>query len=162
MNAATADSADMTQPSLAVLVSLQDMHVCQSWLSGRPSLWTHTTNSDRDVLLRSEFEGYSDDETVRVVMTGNQEPKSVDITDSAYEQGSDVSQQQHSRLFSVAVPYLRCGLNKSSVLQKLAALVTEAMRDAHTKSVEVGYAVLQLPRLSSQACQRPWSTIACE
>ena len=42
-------------------------------------------------MFRAEFEGYSDDETVRVVMTGNQEPKSVDITDSAYEQGSDVS-----------------------------------------------------------------------
>ena len=100
--AATADCADMTQPSLAALVTLQNMHVCQSWLSGRPSLWTHSTNSDRDVLLRSEFEGYSDDETVRVVMTGNQEPKSVDITDSAYEQGSDVSLQSHSKLLSPA------------------------------------------------------------
>lgn len=44
-------------------------------------------------MFRAEFEGYSDDETVRVVMSGNQEPKSVDITDSAYEQGSDVCQQ---------------------------------------------------------------------
>lgn len=40
---------------------------------------------------RAEFEGYSEDETVRVVMSGNQEPKSVDITESAIEQGSDVS-----------------------------------------------------------------------
>jgi YbaB/EbfC DNA-binding family len=42
-------------------------------------------------LCRAEFEGFSDDETVRVVMSGNQEPKSVDITDAAAEQGADVS-----------------------------------------------------------------------
>lgn len=47
--------------------------------------------ADCVTMCRAEFEGYSDDETVRVVMSGNQEPKSVDITDSAYEQGSDVS-----------------------------------------------------------------------
>ena len=40
---------------------------------------------------RAEFEGYSEDETVRVVMSGNQEPKSVEITETAIEQGSDVS-----------------------------------------------------------------------
>ena len=42
-------------------------------------------------MCRAEFEGYSDDETVRVVMSGNQEPKSVDITEAAIEQGADVS-----------------------------------------------------------------------
>ena len=44
-----------------------------------------------DVTCRAEFEGYSDDESVRVVMSGNQEPKSVDITETAIEQGADVS-----------------------------------------------------------------------
>lgn len=44
-----------------------------------------------DRMCRAEFEGYSDDETVRVVMSGNQEPKSVDITEAAIEQGADVS-----------------------------------------------------------------------
>lgn len=43
------------------------------------------------MLCRAEFEGYSDDESVRVVMSGNQEPKSVDITETAMEQGADVS-----------------------------------------------------------------------
>lgn len=52
---------------------------------------THMPDLNMLCMFRAEFEGYSDDETVRVVMTGNQEPKSVDITDSAYEQGSDVS-----------------------------------------------------------------------
>ena len=42
----------------------------------------------QEELSRAEFDGYSDDETVRVVMSGNQEPKSVDITTAAYE-GND-------------------------------------------------------------------------
>ena len=42
----------------------------------------------QEELSRAEFDGYSDDETVRVVMSGNQEPKSVDITSAAYE-GND-------------------------------------------------------------------------
>jgi DNA-binding protein YbaB len=44
---------------------------------------------------------------VRVVMTGNQEPRSVDITEAAYSQGSEA----------------------------LSKLVNEAMKDAHAKSV---------------------------
>lgn len=39
---------------------------------------------------RTEFEGYSADETVRVVMSGNQEPRGVDITEEAYAQGPEV------------------------------------------------------------------------
>ena len=39
----------------------------------------------QEELSRAEFDGYSDDETVRVVMSGNQEPRSVDITSAAYE-----------------------------------------------------------------------------
>lgn len=34
----------------------------------------------------TDFEGYSADETVRVVMSGNQEPRGVDITQEAYDQ----------------------------------------------------------------------------
>ena len=42
------------------------------------------------MLCRTEFEGFSIDETVRVVMSGNQEPKSVDITETAMEKGAEV------------------------------------------------------------------------
>ena len=42
-------------------------------------------------ICRTEFEGYSDDETVRVVMSGNQEPRSVDFTDESLEAGPEVS-----------------------------------------------------------------------
>lgn len=56
----------------------------------------------------AEVEGFSSDETVRVVMSGQQKPISVDITEEAYKQGST----------------------------KLEALVTEAMKDAHTKSTD--------------------------
>jgi len=58
-------------------------------------------------LASTEFEGYDADETVRVVMTGNQEPKAVDITKEAYDAGPE----------------------------ELSARVTAAMRDAHGKSV---------------------------
>jgi DNA-binding YbaB/EbfC family protein len=61
----------------------------------------------QEELAQSEFEGYSSDETVRVVMSGNQEPKSVEITQEAYTQGPE----------------------------RLSVLVTEAMRDAHARSV---------------------------
>ncbi|CAK0765088.1 hypothetical protein CVIRNUC_003223 [Coccomyxa viridis] len=62
----------------------------------------------QEELAQAEFDGYSEDETVRVVMSGNQEPKSVDITSAAYD---------------------------SNDAEGLSALVTEAMRDAHGKSV---------------------------
>lgn len=62
----------------------------------------------QEELARTEVEGFSSDESVRVVMSGNQEPKSVDITEEAYKMGNE----------------------------KLNALVTEAMKDAHAKSVE--------------------------
>ena len=39
----------------------------------------------QEELSKAEFDGYSADETVRVVLSGNQEPKSVDITTAAYE-----------------------------------------------------------------------------
>jgi len=56
----------------------------------------------------AEFEGFSSDETVRVVMSGSQEPRSVDITEEAHSQGAE----------------------------RLSALVGEAMKDAHAKSVD--------------------------
>ncbi len=42
----------------------------------------------QEELARAEFDGYSSDETVRVVMSGNQEPRSVDITEAALEGNS--------------------------------------------------------------------------
>ena len=95
---------------------------------------------------RAEFEGYSEDETVRVVMSGNQEPKSVEITETAIEQGSDVSSVCGVLPLDIQarqcwpVHGMTCLIITSmnpAVLQKLSALVTEAMRDAHSKSVEV-------------------------
>jgi len=61
----------------------------------------------QEELANTDFEGYSSDETVRVIMTGNQEPRSVDITEAAYNQGNEA----------------------------VSRLVTEAMKDAHAKSV---------------------------
>lgn len=39
----------------------------------------------QEELSKAEFDGYSADETVRVVMSGNQEPRGVDITEAAME-----------------------------------------------------------------------------
>lgn len=39
----------------------------------------------QEELSRAEFDGYSSDETVRVVMSGSQEPRSVDITEAAMQ-----------------------------------------------------------------------------
>jgi hypothetical protein len=46
-------------------------------------------------LAATEFDGYDEDETVRVVMTGNQEPKGVDITQAAMDAGAEVSPTVH-------------------------------------------------------------------
>ena len=61
----------------------------------------------QEELALAEFDGYSSDETVCVVMSGNQEPRAIDITEAAYAQGAE----------------------------RLNVLVAEAMRDAHAKSV---------------------------
>jgi DNA-binding YbaB/EbfC family protein len=74
----------------------------------------------QEELAAAEVEGFSSDESVRVVMSGNQEPKGVDITEEAYKMGND----------------------------KLNALVTEAMKDAHAKSVS-----LMKNRMSAMAAQ---------
>ncbi|KAK9816672.1 hypothetical protein WJX72_003541 [[Myrmecia] bisecta] len=62
----------------------------------------------QEELAVAEFEGFSEDETVKVVMSGNQEPRSVDITQVAMDDGPE----------------------------ELSKRVTEAMKDAHAKSVE--------------------------
>lgn len=56
----------------------------------QPQLFTSVIlNIFLPVTTRStEFEGFSSDETVCVVMTGNQEPRSVEITQEAYDQVS--------------------------------------------------------------------------
>jgi hypothetical protein len=51
-------------------------------------------------LAETDFEGYSSDETVRVVMSGNQEPRSVDFTDEALEQGPEVCHWRHGLMCS--------------------------------------------------------------
>lgn len=56
---------------------------------------------------RTDFEGYDDDETVRVVLTGNQAPKAVEVTAEAMALGSE----------------------------ELSSRLTAAMKDAHGKSV---------------------------
>ena len=56
-----------------------------------------------------EFEGYDEDELVRVVVTGNQEPKSVELTESVLELELDEIQEH----------------------------LIQAMKEAHSKSVMV-------------------------
>ncbi|GIL62598.1 hypothetical protein Vafri_16759 [Volvox africanus] len=58
-------------------------------------------------LANTEFEGYDEEETVRVTMSGNQEPRSVEITQEALAAGAEECSRR----------------------------TTEAMRDAHKKSV---------------------------
>ncbi|XP_024401425.1 nucleoid-associated protein At4g30620, chloroplastic isoform X1 [Physcomitrium patens] len=58
-------------------------------------------------LAAAEFDGYSDDELVKVTLSGNQEPVRVEITELALEKGADA----------------------------LSKLVNQAYKDAHTKSV---------------------------
>ncbi|KAG2449426.1 hypothetical protein HYH02_005573 [Chlamydomonas schloesseri] len=58
-------------------------------------------------LAATEFEGYDEEETVRVIMSGNQEPKGVEITQAALDLGAEECSKR----------------------------TTEAMRDAHKKSV---------------------------
>ena len=52
--------------------------------------WFMVTEPD-DWQSRAEFEGYSEDELVRVVVSGNQQPITCDILDAAMEAGPEVS-----------------------------------------------------------------------
>lgn len=56
---------------------------------------------------RSQYEGFSEDETVRVAVDGNQRPVSVDITEAAYSLGPE----------------------------RLGELVLQAAREAHANSI---------------------------
>ena len=56
-------------------------------------------------LCRTDFDGYDDDETVRVVFTGSQAPKSVELTEIAMDCSAD----------------------------ELSRRIEEAMKDAHAK-----------------------------
>jgi len=58
-------------------------------------------------LAAAEFDGYCEDELVKVTLSGNQEPVRVEITEIALEKGAEV----------------------------LSTLVNQAYKDAHTKSV---------------------------
>eukprot|EP00976_Prorocentrum_cordatum_P102008 1192873-Prorocentrum_minimum.AAC.3 len=48
-------------------------------------------------LCRTEFDGYDPDELVKVVLTGNQEPRSTEITEEAMEKGAERSGVYSSR-----------------------------------------------------------------
>ena len=58
----------------------------------------------QEELAAAEFDGYSSDETVRVVMSGNQEPKSVDITEEAIASGAEVRTALQKRVAGEAGP----------------------------------------------------------
>lgn len=62
-------------------------------------------------VVRVEFEGYDREEMVRVVVTGNQEPKTVELTETVLE----------------------------LELEEIENRIVDAMKDAHSKSVMVGY-----------------------
>ncbi|MCO5558898.1 hypothetical protein L7F22_012488 [Adiantum nelumboides] len=59
-------------------------------------------------LAAAEFDGYCEGELIKATLSGNQEPVRVDITEAAMELGAE----------------------------KVSALVTEAYKDAHQKSVK--------------------------
>mmetsp|Transcript_19895 Transcript_19895/g.29767 ORF Transcript_19895/g.29767 Transcript_19895/m.29767 type:complete len:172 (+) Transcript_19895:909-1424(+) len=51
------------------------------------------TKSMKEDLEKAEYEGFSSDETVRVVLSGTQQPKLIDVTQAAVDQGADKLQQ---------------------------------------------------------------------
>lgn len=59
-------------------------------------------------LAAAEFDGYCEDELIKVTLSGNQQPVRTEITEAAMELGAE----------------------------KLSLLVTEAYKDAHQKSVQ--------------------------
>ena len=51
----------------------------------------HALIASCPIRVRSaEFEGYSSDELVKALVSGNQEPRGVDITEAAMELGAEV------------------------------------------------------------------------
>ncbi|KAJ3679183.1 hypothetical protein LUZ60_017194 [Juncus effusus] len=59
-------------------------------------------------LAATEIDGYCEDELIKVTLSGNQQPIRIEVTESAMELGSE----------------------------KLSLLVTEAYKDAHTRSIQ--------------------------
>lgn len=55
---------------------------------------------------RMEFEGFSEDETIRVVVYGNQRPKAVDITDEAYGAGPEVCEMRGGLRDQAGTPFV--------------------------------------------------------
>lgn len=65
----------------------------------------------QEELSKAEFDGYSNDETIRVVMSGNQEPRSVDITEAAMEANSaEVFEQLSATLMRIMASCEGCTL----------------------------------------------------
>jgi len=64
---------------------------------------------NHSAILRVEFDGYDREEMVRIVVTGNQEPKSVELTESILELD----------------------------LEEIEYKIVTAMKEAHSKSVMV-------------------------
>lgn len=78
-------------------------HACPSWANVCTNMRTY-----RVVCYRStEFDGYDEDETVKVVLNGNQVPRSVEVTQEAIDAGAE----------------------------ELSRRLTTAMQEAHGKSV---------------------------
>ncbi len=67
-------------------------------------------------LAEAEFDGYSSDETVRVVMSGNQEPKSVDITEEAIAGGAE-ARLAFTRTLSLTLFEGCCRVSRKCVLR---------------------------------------------
>lgn len=114
-------------------------------------------------LQQAEFDGYSTDELVKAVVSGNQEPRGTDITEAAMELGAEArhaeenSHQSHTnaparslltahrpRASPLVRDFLLCALLSHPPVcvpwaalrsQRLSELVTEAYKDAHVKSV---------------------------
>lgn len=98
------DAQRMVKDETAKLQSELAKYVHRRFLENRHdpcNLALHCLND------RSEYEGFSADETVRVVVDGNQCPTAVDITEEAYKQGAE----------------------------RLGELIVEAAKEAHTGSI---------------------------
>lgn len=134
----------------------------------RPAALTLNPNAPFLCNHSTDFEGFSSDETVRVVMSGNQEPRGVDITQEAYAQvrggigcvmapkvwGQCQGFQDFLGCSERAIVCSKAHITGAAHPQgvdKLNELVAEAMREAHAK---VGRGRLPL-QLSPAVCCSP-------
>lgn len=62
---------------------------------------------DETLLLEcsAEFDGYCEEELVKVTLSGNQEPVRVEITEIALEKGAEVSNKAFSKIECVEILY---------------------------------------------------------